>query len=185
VTITLGGTELKKSVTVEGDPRTQVAAAELQQQLEAALALRDLSTQVNGMVDRSNDLIRQLNNLTETLRRAAGSNGDQALKTALSEADAALKEVRALRDDKLVRPIQGLGYRQYPRLANEVQSLYGSVTRSYNRPTDPQVARQRELLDETSAVNSELQSIVNGRIAKLNELLKNTPHVLVGGRTIM
>jgi hypothetical protein len=47
------------------------------------------------------------------------------------------------------------------------------------------VARQRELLDETSAVNSELQSIVNGRIAKLNELLKNTPHVLVGGRTIM
>src|SRR6202008_3294043 len=100
-----------------------------------------------GIGNRSNHLIRQLTNLTETLRRAsAGANGDQSLKTALAEAEAALKELRTLRDEKLVRPIQGLGYRQYPRLANEVQSLYGSVTRSYNRPTDPQVARQRELL---------------------------------------
>ncbi|MGH7695722.1 MAG: hypothetical protein ACRENH_12115, partial [Gemmatimonadaceae bacterium] len=185
LTLALGGAELKKTITVEGDPRTQIAMADLQQQLESALALRDLSSQVNGIVDRSNDLIRQLTNLTETLRRASGTNGDQALKTALTEAEAALKEVRALRDEKLVRPVQGLGYRQYPRLQNEVQSLYGSVMRSYNRPTDPQVARQRELVDETEAVNGELQSIVNGRIAKLNELLKNTPHVLVGGRTIM
>jgi hypothetical protein len=57
--------------------------------------------------------------------------------------------------------------------------------RAYARPTDPQQARRRELVDETSAVNGELQAIVNGRIARLNELLKNTPHVLVGGRTIM
>lgn len=185
VTLSLGGVEVKKAITVEGDPRTEIAAADLQQQLEAALALRDLASQVNATVDRSNDLIRQLTNLTETLRRAAGTNGDQSLRAALTEAEAALKEVRTLRDEKLVRPVQGLGYRQYPRLQNEVLSLFGSVARSYNRPTDPQQLRRRELVDETNAVNGELQAIVNGRIAKLNELLKNTPHVLVGGRTIM
>ncbi len=186
LTLALGGTELKKTIAVEADPRAEIAVADLQQQLEAALALRDLASQVNGTIDRSNDLIRQLTNLTETLRRAAaGTNGDQSLRTALAEAEAALKEVRTLRDDKLMRPVQGLGYRQYPRLQNEVQSLYGSVMRSYHRPTDPQQLRRRELGDEFSAVTGELQGIVNGRIAKLNDLLKNTPHVLVGGRTIM
>jgi len=185
LTVSLGGAEFRKSIVVEGDPRSEIAAADLQQQLEAALALRDLASQVNGTIDRANDLIRQLTNLTETLRRAAGTNGDQTLRSALTEADAALKEVRALRDEKLVRPLPGLGYRQYPRLQNEVQSLYGSVMRSYNRPTEPQQLRRRELADESSAVTGELQAIVNGRIARLNDLLKNTPHVLVGGRTIM
>ncbi|MGQ0537368.1 MAG: hypothetical protein ACT4R6_00355, partial [Gemmatimonadaceae bacterium] len=126
-------------------------------------------------------------NLTETLKRAGGpnGNGDQTLRAALTEAESALKEVQMLREAKLQRPVQGLSYRQYPRLQNEVQSLYGSVSRAYNKPTDAQQLRRRELLEEASAVNGELQAIVNGRIAKLNDLLKNTPHVIVGGRTIM
>jgi hypothetical protein len=170
---------------VEGDRRIEIAEADLQQQLEAALALRDLATQVNGSVDRANDLIRQLTNLNETLRRAAGTNGDQTIRSALTESEAALREVRTLRDEKLTRPLPGLQYRQYPRLQQEVQSLYGSVMRSYTKPTDPQQLRRRELTDESNAVTGELQAIVNGRIARLNELLKNTPHVLIGGRTIM
>jgi hypothetical protein len=186
LSVSLGGTEIKKPIVVEGDRRVEIATADLEQQLDAALALRDLSSQVNGTVDRANDLIRQLTNLTETLRRASASNGgEQTLRNALTEAEAALKEVRTLRDEKLVRPMQGLGYRQYPRLQNEVQSLYGSVVRSYTRPTDPQQLRRRELVDESAAVTGELQGIVNGRIARLNDLLKNTPHVLIGGRTIM
>jgi hypothetical protein len=63
--------------------------------------------------------------------------------------------------------------------------LYGAVTRSITKPTDAQVSRHTELVGETSQVQQELQAIVNGRIARLNEMLKNLPHVLVGGRIVM
>ncbi|MGQ0538770.1 MAG: WD40/YVTN/BNR-like repeat-containing protein, partial [Gemmatimonadaceae bacterium] len=103
VTLTLGGKQLKTAIAVAGDPRSEIAEADLQQQLETALALRDLSSQVNGLIDRSNDLIRQLTNLTETLKRAGGpnGNGDQTLRAALTEAESALKEVQMLREAKL------------------------------------------------------------------------------------
>jgi hypothetical protein len=103
----------------------------------------------------------------------------------LAEAEGALKEIKTLRDDKLIRPLAGLGYRQYPRLREEVNTLYGAVTRSYTRPTDPQVARNGELATETGQLTQELQAIVNNRIAKLNQLLKNLPHVVVPGGAIM
>jgi len=40
--------------------------------------------------------------------------GDAAV---LTELDATLRDLRQFRDSVLARPIQGLGYRQYPRLA--------------------------------------------------------------------
>ena len=106
-------------------------------------------------------------------------------REALGEAEGALVELKKLRDEKLLRPIQGLGYRQYPRLREEVGSLSGAVSRTITKPTDAQGRRHGELVTETGAVQQELQGIVNGRIAKLNALLKNLPHIIVRGGAIM
>ena len=95
------------------------------------------------------------------------------------------EELVKLRDEKLLRPIPGLGYRQYPRLREEVGSLSGSVSRTITRPTDSQARRTTELVTETGTVQKELQGIVDGRIAKLNALLKNLPHIIVRGGAIM
>jgi hypothetical protein len=59
------------------------------------------------------------------------------------------------------------------------------VSGTITRPTNAQASRHTELTGETTQVQQELQGIVNGRIAKLNDLLKNLPHVLVGGRIVM
>ena len=94
-------------------------------------------------------------------------------------------EALVVRNTKITRPIQGLGYRQYPRLLQEVQSLSGSVARGISRPTDAQVGRQGELVKETSDTQQQLNTIVNTRINKLNQLLRNLPHIVIPGGGII
>jgi hypothetical protein len=180
VTMRVAGRDIRKPLKVELDPRANVTSADLVAQRELGMNLRELASRVTSVVDRTDDLIRQLTALVENIRRNAPNE-----RAALTEAEGALVELRKLRDEKLVRPLQGLGYRQYPRLREEVNSLYGSVSGTITRPTNAQASRHTELTGETTQVQQELQGIVNGRIAKLNDLLKNLPHVLVGGRIVM
>ncbi|NUQ13407.1 MAG: hypothetical protein HUU26_13930 [Gemmatimonadaceae bacterium] len=180
VKVQLAGREFTKPLTVELDPRANVTTADLEAQRDLALNLRDLGGRVTTVIDRADDLIAQLSALVENIRRNAPNE-----REALNEAEGALVELRKLRDEKLARPIQGLNYRQYPRLREEVGSLAGAVSRTITRPTDAQGRRYGELVTETDAVRQELQGIVNGRIAKLNGLLRNLPHIIVRGGAIM
>ncbi len=180
VTVRLNGQDFKKTVRVDLDPRAQATTADLVAQRDKALELRDLNTKVTSVIDRNTDLMRQLTALVENIRRNAPTE-----KEALNEAESALGELKALRDEKLLRPIQGLGYRQFPRLREEVTSLYGSVSRAVSRPTDAQVTRSGELQTEAVTTQGDQQKIIDTRIAKLNQLLKNLPHIVVPGGSIM
>ena len=97
---------------------------------------------------------------------------------ALQAVNAAQARLKAFRDDKLARPVQGLQYRQYPRLREELQSLGNAIGRPLEKPTDPQAQRVRELTDETVAVESELQAIIGTEVARVNQVLGGTPHVV-------
>jgi hypothetical protein len=178
VTLAAGGAEVSRPLTVELDPRASVSREDLVAQRDAALGLRDLGTRVNGLVARTSNLIEQLTNLAATLRQNAP---DQ--REAIQTTQTALQELRDFRDSRLARPLPGLGYRQYPRLREEVQSLYGMVSRSLTRPTDAQILRTGELESETTAAEARLGALVNGPIARLNALLKDLPRIVVpGGR---
>ncbi len=180
VKMSLAGREFSKSLVVNLDPRANVTTADLVLQRDLALKLRDLSGSVSGLVGRADDLIGQLDALVKNIKKNAPNEKD-----ALDQAEAALVELRNLRDEKLQRPMAGLSYRQYPRLREEVGSLSGMVSRSITKPTEAQTRRHGELVQETTQAQAALQGIVDGRIARLNELLKTLPHVLVGGRIIM
>ena len=180
VKVQLAGREFTKPLTVELDPRANVTTADLEAQRDLALSLRDLGGRVTSVIDRTEDLMGQLTSLVDNIKKNAPNERD-----ALNEAEGALVELRKLRDEKLLRPIQGLGYRQYPRLREEVGSLSGAVGRTITKPTDAQGRRYGELVTETGTVQQELQGIVTGRIARLNTLLKNLPHIIVRGGAIM
>ncbi|MBV6521570.1 MAG: hypothetical protein MNPFHGCM_01709 [Gemmatimonadaceae bacterium] len=179
-TIRLNGQDFRKTVRVDLDPRAPATTADLVAQRDKAIELRDLNTRVTTVIDRNTDLMRQLTVVVENLRRNAPSE-----KEALNEAESALRDLKSLRDETLLRPIQGLGYRQYPRLRDEITSLYGSVSRGVSRPTDAQVQRSGELQGEATTAAASQQKIIDTRIAKLNQLLKNLPHVVVPGGAIM
>jgi len=183
-TLRAAGRTLTGKIQVRADPRVQVTVAELKAQHDAALALRDLVSRANTMIDQTDGVARQLASLNVTLRPSSSRARDstavqqQSAATALQAVVAAQARLKAFRDEKLVRPLAGLQYRQYPRLREEIQSLAAVVSRPEEQPTDPQMRRLRELTDETAALEAELQAILGGEVARVNQLLEGTPHVV-------
>jgi hypothetical protein len=145
--------------------------------------MQALGVRVAQIVTQVDDIMRQLTALSEQLRPAAGRGGpgasqSDAMAAAAAAVTAAMTKLKTFRDDELARPLPGLGYRQYPRLREEVQSLSGVIARAPAPPTDPQTLRVRELEAETTQAEAKLQAIINDDIRKVNSLLSGMPHVI-------
>jgi hypothetical protein len=78
----------------------------------------------------------------------------------------------------LARPLPGLGYRQYPRLREEVQTVSGMVSRPMMPPTAGEQLRLGELKVETDEAQARLDGIIQNRVLKINQALAGTPHVI-------
>src|SRR5204862_7326249 len=70
VTLRAGGKEQSKTVKVDIDPRVPVPIADLQAQLDAGLTLREMTSRVNRLVERANNLVQQLTPLQDRLKRS-------------------------------------------------------------------------------------------------------------------
>lgn len=173
VTVKHGTTEVKKTVLVEADPREKATQADYVAQRDAGLKARDLTSRVNGLLDRMADVQKQLETQRDVVRRDRGD---------VAPFDKAIDAIKAFRSDKLVRPAQGLGYRQYPRLREEIQSLNGGITGSANRPTDSQMLRLRELEEETNATFADATKMFTDLVGPINEALKGRPVISIGAR---
>jgi hypothetical protein len=196
ITLRAAGKQVSKTVRVGLDPRVKVSDADLAAQLDAGLKLRDLSSTLNSVVARVDDLTRQLTTLAEAMRRvpdpaasAAGRAGDGdgggpaarsigQTDNATADINAALEELKKLRAT-LVREAP-FGYRYPPRLREEVQSLSGSISSAIAPPTDPQMLRLREVTEETQKAVADLNAIISGSIRRVNERLSSQPHVVTG-----
>ncbi|MEK6285250.1 MAG: hypothetical protein AABO57_05875 [Acidobacteriota bacterium] len=196
ITLRAAGKQLSKTVRVGLDPRVKISDAELAAQLDAALKLRDLSSTLNSVVARVDDLTRQLTALTETMRRVPdaaataasragdGDGGGPAARNAsqtdnaATDINAALDELKKLRAT-LVREAQ-FGYRYPPKLREEVNSLMGSINSAIAPPTEPQMLRLREVTEETQKAVADLNAIISGSIRRINEKLSSQPHVVTG-----
>ena len=77
-----------------------------------------------------------------------------------------------------MRPVAGLGYRQYPRLREEVQTVTGMISRPMMAPTAGELLRSGELRTESEEANTRFDTIMQTRVAKINDLLKGSPHVI-------
>jgi len=78
-------------------------------------------------------------------------------------------------------PLPGLGYRQYPRLREEAQSVSGMISRPQWPITEGEKLRAGELKVETDGAQVRLDGIVKDRVGKINDLLKGTQHVITPG----
>jgi photosystem II stability/assembly factor-like uncharacterized protein len=186
ITLRSGGQELKKTVTVDMDPRVPTAAGDLDAQLEASLALRELTSRANALVDRANSLIAQLDALQQRLQRPITARAPGGSATAPASAagpdlagavEATLGAVTTLRDKDITRPYPNMGYRQYPRIREEITSLSGAVSGSPNRPTEGQALRMKELGDELDRAVAALNQIQTDQIGKINEMMKGQPFI--------
>jgi len=194
ITLRAAGKQLSKTVHVGLDPRVKVSDADLSAQLDAALKLRDLSSTLNSVVARVDDLTRQLTTLSETMRRVPDPAATAAVRAgdgegsgppartsgqsdnATADINAAIDELKKLRAT-LVREAP-FGYRYPPKLREEVQSLGGSISAAIAPPTEAQMLRLREVTEETQKAAADLNGIISASIRRINDKLSGQPHVV-------
>jgi photosystem II stability/assembly factor-like uncharacterized protein len=184
VAVSVNGKQLTKPVQVQLDPRSDMTAAQLVTQNQTAVQLNDILARVNRVIAGADDLLTQLTSLQTQLRREQGGGVVQQGQV-LGDIDGTIKDLRHFRDSVLARPLPGLGYRQYPRLREEAQTVAGMVSRPMMPPTAGEVLRMNELRTEADQAQARLDAIVSGRIAKINQSLAGTPHVITPSRPVI
>jgi hypothetical protein len=184
VALSVNGKQLTKSVQVQIDPRSDITPAQLTAQYQTATQLNDLLARVNRVIAGADDLLAQLTSLQTQLRREQSSGVAQQGQVQ-SDIDGTIKDLRHFRDSVLARPLAGLGYRQYPRLREETQTVSGMVSRPMMPPTAGELLRMGELKTEADQAQSRLDAIINGRVAKINQALASTQHIITPARPVI
>jgi len=174
-TLMVGDTELSTSFELRGDPNVETTLADYQAQFDAAMKVRDLTSSVNELIDTVVDLNEQLEGLQGRLEDSQVEDLEQIVE----QTGTAMQELEEL-DNKLRRPFPNMGYRQYPRLSEELRSLNGNILGAQARPTEGQLQVLDELDQEASERIAELNEIIATTIAELNELLVTFPKIMVG-----
>jgi hypothetical protein len=90
-----------------------------------------------------------------------------------------LDALKAYKDEMLTRPVPGLGYRQYPRLREDVQSLVGYFNRGFRAPNDGERARLKDLTEEVAGAEAAVNGVIAKDVAAINEAMKTAPRIVV------
>jgi hypothetical protein len=117
--------------------------------------------------------------LRVTLRSVPRDSAPANAQQTLSEIGISLAQLKQFKDSVLARPLPGLGYRQYPRLREEVQTVSGMISRPMMPPTAGETLRSGELNTETNQAQVRFDKIMQDHVMKINDLLKGSPHVLI------
>jgi hypothetical protein len=179
VTLQVQGKSYTKTVNISLDPRSDMTPAQEQAQYTAAVAMQALATRVNRVISNVDDVTRQLTALQTTLRAAPRDSMPNNTQQALNEISTSLAQLKQFKDSVLARPLPGLGYRQYPRLREEVQTVSGMISRPMMQMTAGETLRSGELGTETNQAQARFDGIMNDHVMKINDLLKGLPHVLI------
>jgi hypothetical protein len=91
----------------------------------------------------------------------------------------AIEASRTFRDAELARPIPGLGYRQYPRLREDVQSLSEYPTRGFRAPNAGELERMKDLTVRVDQAVAKANGFIAKDIAAINEAMKASPRIAV------
>ncbi len=180
VTLRGDGWERSQTVQVRGDPRIDMSAADYAMQFEALTELRQMSSQINGAIDLSASLVRQLTEIKRSVQEAetaetASDNG----KDLASDIDAAIEEVRRLSSEYLRRPPPRMNYRQRPRVSGEIGRLTSAIGGVEARPTEPQLRRVEQLRTEVNEALGALNILLDSTVKGLNDKLGAFPRIMV------
>ena len=177
----VNGEELETTIEVRGDPRINLPAADYELRTKTMIALRELLSQSNTMINNTKTYNNQLSELSKKLK----SNEDQDFdKTVYDDIDVVKDKLSDLEDDVLKRPPPSMNYRQRPRVREEIRSLMRAIDGATSKPTQPQLSRLDQLRGEVNDAQSTLDQIIANDIQKVNDKVKNVPQISVGKKSL-
>ena len=157
-----------ESFTVMKDPRIAVSDADLREQFDFLILIRDRVSEANDAVTRIRDIKTQLDGAA---KRAEGeayaeeiSGKAKEIKEALTEVENEIYQTRnQSRQDPLNYPIL---------LDNKIAALVGVVTSADARPTDQSYTVFEELSSKADAEIKKLKVILETDLPAFNELVR-------------
>lgn len=174
-TLVLGETELSREFELRGDPNVEATQSDYDARLRAALQARDLQSRINDMINTAIDLREQTEHMLASID-GKGLSNEGAIREVAGEA---LERLGAL-EDQLRRPPPRMGYRQWPRLSEQLRFVSQGINGAQARPTEGQLAVLARIEEETEARAAEVTELVQTVIAELNRLLEDQPKILHG-----
>ncbi len=166
------GEKQQSTFQLKADPRIDMTKDDYMEQYGELKRIQGLMSQTHEMLNNSHDILSQLKALKERLENVEESD-DKKVLAALEEA---WKEMEALQNE-WTRPPPHMGYRQRPRLREEIRSLAWAIDGATAKPTSAQKNRSVELKTEVTEAAEQFEKVVREEIAALNALVKDMPPV--------
>ncbi|RMD91812.1 MAG: glycosyl hydrolase, partial [Calditrichaeota bacterium] len=153
----VGDKILTKSFEIKKDPRVPATIADLQEQFDLLIKIRDKVSQAHEAVQNIRDIRKQVNSVVERVKGQAGADTIASVAKSLKEKLKAIEEkiiqVKAkARQDVLNYPI---------KLNNKLAALASVVASADAKPTK----QAYEVFDD-------LSSRLDAQLAKLNEIIE-------------
>jgi hypothetical protein len=177
-TLVAAGQEQSTQFEVRGDPNVGASQADYQARYTAARRAMDLQTRLNEMVTAIRDIDDQVDN---TLSAIEGKDIPNA--AAIRETAGTAKGQLDALSNETNRPPTGMGYRDWPRLVEQLRFVAGGINGAQARPTAGQIEVLQLVEEATAQRAAELGAIIEGPISELNRLLQNQPKILTNWQT--
>jgi photosystem II stability/assembly factor-like uncharacterized protein len=175
----MGGKTQTAELTVRGDPRVKILAADLDEQLKFALQIRDDMNNLAKMVKEIRSLKKQLTAQHELLKGQAKAEAfakpAKELYTKLDELEEKLHNPRA----KVIYDI--LAQRGGAKLYSQLASLFEYIKEGDGTPTQGMREVYTEQSSELRRLAGDFDGLVHGELAKLNEAAKTAaiPNIIL------
>jgi hypothetical protein len=173
VKVEAAGRTMNGIVKVTLDPGVQAAAADLDAQAQASFQALSLAARVTSVIERVDAMLGQLATLDAQLAKQTPS------PAARRQVTQAIETLRTFKDEELARPVPGMGYRQYPRLREDVQSLAGYLGRGFRAPNAGELERMKDLTVQVDQAVAKVNGIIAKDITAINEAVKASPRIVV------
>ena len=125
---------------VSGDYRIEMPVENYKLKSEALVSLRDLQNHTHKLIENILFIEEQIEALAIKLKLVSSKD--------LPKLERLHNKIKTFKDDHLTRPPPSMGYRQKPRLKEEIKTLMRAIDNTTNPPTIPQQERIKSLKQE-------------------------------------
>ncbi len=180
IRLTANGQTQTTTVVVKQDPRVDLPASEMQEQLKLALALRDQLNQLAEQVESVRTIRQQLTQQGEVLKGQPKTTELVKLgKDIVAKLDA-LEDKLHLSKAEIPNDVLRLGGRLY----DDLGGLYSTVMRGDGAPTQGMRESHDESTRALDEAGRELGALIAGDLARFNTLARSldVPNVVAPGK---
>ena len=164
VKLTSGSWSETRSFQLRKDPDLVVTEADLQDQFDLLVELRDRITQTHDALRRIRDVRAQAKAIAERMKDDEVTKAADALSEKLTAVEEKLTQTKSTsRQDPLNYPGQ---------IDNQLVYLYGSIEEQDDKPTDSARTRFAYLSKELEARLGQLREVVDSDVPAFNDLVK-------------